>query len=187
MLLQPMFERRGAFMLAAALLLSGTARSQFSILCDCDDAALAPCGNGAGSALWGGCINSLGAKATLDASNGSVSVAADDLQIFAWNLPVGNGLLFMGGARAQVVFGDGFQCVTPGTQGLFRFPVQTADAGGTLSTGPGLVALTHGLLPAAGHIAAGDTWYFQYWYRDPVGPCGTGFNLTNGIGITFAP
>jgi hypothetical protein len=31
----------------------------------------------------------------------------------------------------------------------------------------------------------GQTRYFQGWYRNPGGPCGTGFNLTNGLGITF--
>ncbi len=34
---------------------------------------------------------------------------------------------------------------------------------------------------------AGETWYFQGWYRDPMGPCGTAFNLSNGLAVTFAP
>jgi hypothetical protein len=33
---------------------------------------------------------------------------------------------------------------------------------------------------------SGDTRYFQTWYRDPSGgPCGAGFNLTNGMELTF--
>ncbi|MCZ6599105.1 MAG: hypothetical protein O7B99_15815, partial [Planctomycetota bacterium] len=71
MLLQALLERRGAFVLAAVVLLSGTARSQWSLLCDCDDPSLAPCGNGVPTALWGGCIHSGGFKAVLDASNGT--------------------------------------------------------------------------------------------------------------------
>ena len=36
--------------------------------------------------------------------------------------------------------------------------------------------------------AAGDVRYFQTWYRDPTGgPCGAGFNLTNGMSAAFAP
>ena len=28
----------------------------------------------------------------------------------------------------------------------------------------------------------------QLWYRDPTsGPCGTGFNLTNGLEVTWGP
>lgn len=187
MLFRSFYERRGALVLAAALLLPSTAQSQWSFLCDCDDPGAAPCGNGIATALWGGCINSTGAKAMLDASTGTTSVAADDLQILVGPLPPGNGLLFMGGGRTQVVFGDGFLCVTAGAQGIFRFPVQAAVFGDTVSIGPGLVAFTQASFPAAGHIVAGDTWYFQYWYRDLLGPCGTGFNLANGAGITFVP
>ena len=41
------------------------------------------------------------------------------------------------------------------------------------------------LIIRGGHIVPGATWNFQGWYRDPAGPCGTGFNLTNGTSITF--
>ena len=36
-------------------------------------------------------------------------------------------------------------------------------------------------------VMPGDTWHFQRWYRDPAGPCGSGFNLTNGLALTFVP
>jgi hypothetical protein len=29
------------------------------------------------------------------------------------------------------------------------------------------------------------TWYFQFLYRDPAGPGGTGFNLSNALEVTF--
>jgi len=51
-------------------------------------------------------------------------------------------------------------------------------AGGTFSQ-PGL-----GLLLGA---APGTTWYAQTWYRDPAGPCGGGFNTSNGLVLTFTP
>ena len=36
-------------------------------------------------------------------------------------------------------------------------------------------------------IVAGATVHFQGWYRDPAGPCGSGFNLTNGYSVVFVP
>jgi hypothetical protein len=42
-------------------------------------------------------------------------------------------------------------------------------------------------LPAGAQIAAGETWHFQAWFRDPSGPCGMGSNLTNALRVTFAP
>ena len=41
-------------------------------------------------------------------------------------------------------------------------------------------------VPAA-WILSGQTKRFQFWYRDPVGPCGTGFNLSNALVLTFTP
>lgn len=34
-------------------------------------------------------------------------------------------------------------------------------------------------------ILAGEPWNFQGYYRDPGGPGGSGFNLTNGLSILF--
>ena len=32
-----------------------------------------------------------------------------------------------------------------------------------------------------------DHFAFQGWYRDPSGPCDTGFNLTNALDVVFEP
>ncbi|MFT4542387.1 MAG: hypothetical protein ACI841_001516 [Planctomycetota bacterium] len=40
-------------------------------------------------------------------------------------------------------------------------------------------------LPASGQIVAGATWNFQGWFRDPAGPCGFAFKLTNALSVTF--
>ena len=81
-------------------------------------------------------------------------------------------------------FGDGLRCVG-GT--LRRFPVVAANAAGTADIGPGLVAASGALFPPAGTIVAGSTWSFQHWYRDPGGPCGTGYSVTNAVAVTFTP
>jgi hypothetical protein len=35
-----------------------------------------------------------------------------------------------------------------------------------------------------GMVTTGSTANFQYWYRDPQGG-GSGFNLSNGLSVTF--
>ena len=35
-------------------------------------------------------------------------------------------------------------------------------------------------------IDAGETWNFQFWYRDPSAG-GAGFNFTDALSITFCP
>ena len=40
--------------------------------------------------------------------------------------------------------------------------------------------------PAAPSIVPGSTWHFQFWYRDP-GFGAAGYNLTDGVTVTFGP
>jgi hypothetical protein len=59
-----------------------------------------------------------------------------------------------------------------------------SDAGGQVSRS---IDLT--LPPASsgvGQISAGDTWNFQFWYRDPSAGA-SGFNLSDGLSIVFCP
>jgi hypothetical protein len=105
----------------------------------------------------------------------------------ARHLPPGtSALLFMGGAQTDVLFGNGRRVVAGGSPGIFRLGVQHAGASGVVMRGPGLIGQTHGL-PSAGQIQTGQTWNFQYWYRDLAGPCQSLFNLTNGLQVTFVP
>lgn len=134
-----------------------------------------PCGNDEPSA---GCENSTGNGGLLVQSGGTPSVSADDLGLFASQLPLNqSGLFFMGNAPISVPFGDARRCVGGQT---WRFLIDNSGATGTLSLlGP--AGLSNGL------IAGGSTWYFQGWYRDPSGPCAKHVNMTNGLRVVFGP
>jgi len=150
-----------------------------------------PCGN---HDDHGGCANStttgtafFGQGAVLAAA-GSTSVAADSLKLQAgWVPPNQIGILFMGGGPFWAPFGDGRLVIGSGSTGIFRIlPPKFSGPEGVMTWDGGLVALSQSLAPL-GHIDAGETWYVQAWYRDPTGPCGSGFNTSNGLQIDFTP
>jgi hypothetical protein len=152
--------------------------------CQCPS-NLAPCSN---SNTAAGCANSLTAGAHLRYSSGSIMTSADDLVLLADALPKNKfGLFYMGGGTLNLPIGDGVLCVGSGGVGTFRYGVQNSGAAGLVTLGPGIVALSCASFFPTGCIAAGDTWYFQAWYRDPAGPCSGGFNFSNGIRVEFVP
>ncbi|MFT5430940.1 MAG: hypothetical protein ACI9OJ_001619 [Myxococcota bacterium] len=144
----------------------------------------APCGNEDSEA---GCANVTGHGAAVSAC-GTPSIAADDLVISASGvLPNVSGLFFMGGGNMnQVPFGDGQLCVFSGMQGVKRYRPSNAGAAAVISLGPGVAGIAE-MRWGAGIISPGQTWHFQCWYRDPIGPCGNGYNMSNAVSITFAP
>lgn len=152
--------------------------------CPCPESK-APCANPDPAA---GCANSTGNGGRLAQVAGSVSVGADDLLLRTTQLPPNKaGIHFMGGGTASAPFGDGLRCVVSGGQGLYRYPVANSGPTGMLQLGPGIASASCALFPPGGCIAPGDTWYFQCWYRDPAGPCGSTFNLSNGLRVRFGP
>ena len=104
----------------------------------------------------------------------------DAFQLHACGLvPNQPALLFVGEAAIAggngFAFGDGLRCAGVS---VVRLGVQTPDGTGSATWGAGL--------QSAGGWGPGDTRYFQVWYRNPTGsPCGSGFNLTNGLEVTF--
>ena len=139
-----------------------------------------PCGN-SGFGL-SGCANSTGSGAII-CGGGSASVSADDLTLSVSDLPPNQfGVFFMGGGQIRAVFGDGFRCVGPSAgQTIFRFnPPTSSGAQGVVNLGPGLGSST-------GQISAGQSWNFQFWYRDPSGPCGHAYNLSSALSVIFQP
>ncbi|MDE0892755.1 MAG: VCBS repeat-containing protein, partial [Planctomycetota bacterium] len=138
-----------------------------------------PCLNEAGN-VGAGCENSTSQGALLSAT-GVASVSADSIVFSGSNLPSGPGLYFQGnnainGGNGNV-FGDGLRCAGGNVKRLqVRF-----SASGTSQTS---VSISN----AAGNVSAGSVKRYQLWYRDPSvnAPCQSGFNLTNGIEITWS-
>jgi hypothetical protein len=137
-----------------------------------------PCNNVGGAGE--GCRNSTGSGAVLSAS-GTVSVALDNLRFDTAHLPAHvsailyEGALALGGGLG-LPFKDGLKCA--GGTPTRRFALQSTDAAGHASWGPGLAG------PAG--WTAGSTRYFQVWYRDAAGtPCGLASNLSNATRVTF--
>ena len=145
---------------------------------------LEPCGN---DDLTAGCGNSTGEGAHLYFT-GTHGLAADDLVLHGEHLPPSVfAILFMGSGRTLVPFGDGLRAVDDRGPGLFRYPVQATTPGGGMTQGPGIAAYSCLQFPPTGCISAGSSWNFQGWYRDRHGPCGSGFNTTNGVEVVFGP
>lgn len=150
----------------------------------CHCPAPAPCGNPDPLA---GCANSTGLGAHLQTS-GSSSTILDDLVLTTTQLPTNVfGIYFMGPAQVSLPLGDGLRCVGAGGTGLFRYAPANSGAAGTLTLGPGIAALSLIRFGVAGAISAPQIWNFQCWYRNPGGPCGSGFNVSNGAVVQFVP
>ena len=121
--------------------------------------------------------NSTGRGATLSAA-GSTVLSDAELTLTAEDLPPGvPGLFFFGPNQIQAPFGDGFRCVG----GAVR-RVQPA----TFANAAGIAVRTLNFsAPYAAALAPGSV-SFQLWYRDPMGPGGSGFNTTSGLEIVFS-
>ncbi len=136
-----------------------------------------PCANSTSNGE--GCANSSGSGALLY-NFGGASVGLDDTKLYAIRLPANKfGLVFMGTHNPNgVAFGDGLRCVAGFIK---RFNVQNSGANGVL-------LLEKPASKSSGLIVAGTTWYFQVWYRDVHhASCSSQFNLSNALGLDFAP
>ena len=128
-----------------------------------------------------GCANSSGVGGVIGAM-GSTSVGQDDLVLIMSSLPPNQfGIFYMGPTTILVPFGDGQRCIGGG---VFRYPIVNSGSTGTATFGP-VVSHAQANFGSPGTIGPGATWLFQGWYRDPGGPCGSGFNLTNVYSLTF--
>ncbi|MCH2134864.1 MAG: hypothetical protein MK116_14075, partial [Phycisphaerales bacterium] len=75
-----------------------------------------------------------------------------------------------------IQFGDGLRCAGGG---VIRLQVLFPDANGNADSSISI--------SVKGGCAAGDIKRYQNWYRDPASsPCGSNFNLSNGVELTWS-
>ena len=118
-------------------------------------------------------------KADLEVRARRAATALNSLGIDATGGPTNQpGLYFHGSGTASQTFGEGIRCVS--TPILRVSPPVFFNTSGTASKQLDMNA------PALSGIQPADTRYFQLWYRDPPGGP-AGFNLSNGLEITFCP
>ena len=124
-----------------------------------------------------GCTNVTGTGGILSAT-GIPSISGDTLTLTASQIPNNApGFFFFGNAPTNggngIPFYNGLRCIDS------PIAIRKVDFGGTIPQGNmPTISVFVGALP-------GDTTYFQYWYRDPIGPCQSVANTTNGIEVTW--
>ena len=144
-----------------------------------------PCGNNNdGSVPGAGCANGAFASGAKLTGMGVASLAADTLVLATTGLePNQSGLYFQADNNLDpgLIWGDGLQCAGGS---LKRLGVRFSDGTGYSDTS----GYPQAISVKAGNVTAGDTKYYQCWYRNPVGsPCGSDFNASNGYAVTWMP
>ncbi len=123
--------------------------------------------------------NSIGSGAIIS-SGGSTSVAANDMVLIAYGLPLSQpGIFFYGPNQTQIPYGNGNLCAGGG---INRLPVVFSSSWGDTYYNLDITSPPQ----ASGQILDGSTWNFQFWYRDPNGG-GAFYNFTDGLSATFCP
>lgn len=140
-----------------------------------------PCGNGSFDGANTGCTHSLFVGAELNAI-GNASVGADTVVLRADSMPNGTVLFFQSRAplASASTLDDGLRCLrSPVT----RFGTKPTTLGWASYPAAGDLGLA-----AKGGAIAGDTLFYQAWYRDAATFCTADTaNLTNALAITWAP
>ena len=119
-----------------------------------------------------GKVNSLGTTAAIG-STGTPSVSTGDFVVTVSSAVPGNiGIAFFGtSGPANLPFMNGTLCVQPPTT---RLPPMVISGAGTVAYS----------IPVMGSMVGTQRWY-QFWYRDPAHPDGTGVALSDGLAVSF--
>ncbi len=138
-----------------------------------------PCAN---SVPGEGCRNSTGVGAKLVNIGGNDYSADDAFLVATGMVPNTNGLFFAGvtlvNGGAGAPLSAGLLCVNP----IKRLGVQAASAGGVMT-------LQMPIAASNGVLTLGQPWYFQAWYRDPMGACQPirTANFSSALQLVFVP
>ncbi len=123
--------------------------------------------------------NSSGSAAVMGWS-GAPGVGANNFGLVVSDAAAGQfGIFYYGGDQVSIPFGNGTRCVGGS---VFRLPVITTDSSGGAAFPMDLTAPPQ----PAGQIGPGQTWNFQFWFRDPPAG-GAGFDLSDGLEVSFCP
>jgi hypothetical protein len=143
-----------------------------------------PCGGGGCPDPTTYCVaapNSVGPGMEMSFT-GTTCYSNNDLTLWAFGGPPNKpGIFYYGSSQTQVPFGNGFRCVSGAT---FRLPPVTIDGFGDVSFPVDLTTPPFSFGP--GEWLPGDTWFTQFWYRDPAAG-GAGYNLTDGLEVNVGP
>lgn len=120
--------------------------------------------------------NSTGFAALISAY-GSTSVGANDLLLVGQPVPNQFGIFFYGASQGFAPLGNGILCI----QAPLARLTPVLASGGVL-----IHALDNTSSQPGFAITPGSTWNFQGWFRDTAAG-GSGFNLTDGLELTFTP
>ncbi len=167
-------DGNGFLTLAEVEVLSGAVGASY---CFCDGSSSFPggiCGNPGASGH--GCANGANVQGAHLSATGPPGPGTLVL-LGEGAVPGQPGLFFQGDNQIAggvgISFGDGLRCAGGNA---IRLEIVMADATGACQTSIDI--------HAAGGISAGDVKNYQLWYSDPtLSPCGSLFNLTNGLQI----
>ncbi|MDC0585095.1 VCBS repeat-containing protein [Planctomycetota bacterium] len=133
-----------------------------------------------------GNVNSTGAGASLMAS-GSFEVVNNDTTLNASDLPLNQTVLFVNSRETILVANPGGSqgdlCIGSFSLGRHMNDIRDSGATGTASLALDLANVPTNLGRTA--VVAGETWYWQAWYRDVDGGGAPTSNLSSAISVTF--
>jgi len=148
-----------------------------------------PCGNN--GAATNGCRNSANPNGANLAATGTASLAADTVVLTCTgHRPSTLAVLFQGSPISPVLYGDGIRCIGGTLKRPFKMTPANAPSlviPSATSTPPTPATLSSQSAAKGDPLSAGSVRGYQLVYRDNGGPCGSGFNASNGIRIVWAP
>ncbi|MEE2938788.1 MAG: hypothetical protein VX460_00255, partial [Planctomycetota bacterium] len=118
---------------------------------------------------------------------GSVAVADNNTTLGVSGLPLNQSVLFVNSPETILVANPGGSqgdlCIGSFAIGRHMNDIRDSGATGTASLTLDLANVPTNLGRTA--VIAGETWYWQAWYRDVDGGGAPTSNLSSAVGVTF--